>query len=128
MIKIDEITEAAKRKEKEEKIKKETRRVIKMISSIIKNENYSKIIRYIQENKKVTFKQLKREFDLNSNTLNFCLKRLKSSYVVSQKYRGGLYRLGEIGPLTITLLDVVDNTSIILEDIMNNPPKQIFTR
>jgi len=57
----------------------------------------ARIANYIKDRKTVTFEEIRKEFNLNSNTLTFHLRKLKNAYVISQKDERGPYSEGTLG-------------------------------
>jgi len=75
----------------------------------ISNSTRADIAKYIKKHKKATFEDLRKEFNLNNNTLSFHLKKLQESYIISQSDKRGHYILGELGKLMLCTLDELED-------------------
>lgn len=100
-------------KEVEGKEEKEIRtRTVEIIGEAlgsISNDGRANIAKYIRDKKDVKFEELRREFNLNNNTLTFHLNKLQSAYIISQEKNRGSYRLGQLGEVVLDYLEALEN-------------------
>lgn len=103
-------------KKEQKKTETEEKEIINRASEIwglalvsISNSTRADITRYIQKHKKATFEDLRKEFNLNNNTLSFHLKKLQESYVISQTDKRGQYILGGLGKLMLRVMNELDD-------------------
>jgi predicted transcriptional regulator len=72
----------------------------KIICDVLKamsNDIRARIANYIKDKKTVTFEEIRKEFNLNSNTLTFHLNKLKNAHIISQNDERGPYSQGTLG-------------------------------
>ena len=93
----------------EEEIKTRTVEIIGEALGSISNDGRANIARYIRDKKDVKFEELRKEFNLNNNTLTFHLKKLQDAYIISQEKNRGSYRLGQLGEVVLEYLEALEN-------------------
>ena len=74
----------------------------------LSNESRVNITRYVQENKEVTFETLRKNFNMNNNTLTFHIQKLMKAYIISQPKDRGTYQIGPLGNRMLQLLDALE--------------------
>ena len=78
--------------------------------SALSNESRVNITRYIQENNKVSFETIRRNLNMNNNTLNFHLQKLMKAHIISQPKDRGPYEIDPLGNEMIELLNVLESS------------------
>jgi predicted HTH transcriptional regulator len=104
--------------------KKEIRsRALEIVGEAIaasSNDTRAKIIMYIKQHGKASFEELRKEFNLNNNSLTFHLRKLQNSYILCQPVERGDYQLGQLGAIMLQFLDTIeDDAANILEKILS---------
>jgi len=101
--------------ERSKKEKEEIReRAIEMAGEAlasISNSTRANITKYVRDNKKATFEQLRKYFNLNNNTLSFHLKRLQETNILIQRTEKGPYEIGDLGNEVLTYLKTLEELS-----------------
>jgi DNA-binding HxlR family transcriptional regulator len=94
---------------KEEKeIRAKTIEIIGEALGSISNGSRANIARYIRDKKDVKFEEIRRNFNLSSNTLTFHLNKLQSAHIVSQEKDRGSYSMGKLGEVVLDYLEALE--------------------
>ena len=75
--------------------------------SALGNKNRLLIASYIRDNKEATFEQIRKEFNLNNNTLCFHITKLRKGNVIFQGKTGKPYKMTEIGELILNSVELL---------------------
>lgn len=103
------ISNRSNKKEEQEKIKAKTVEIIGEALGAISNDSRANIAKYIRDKKDVKFEELRKEFNLNNNTLTFHLNKLQSAHIVSQQKDRGSYSLGKLGEVMLDYLEALES-------------------
>lgn len=67
------------------------------------------IFRYIKKKKLIHFEGIRREFNLNNNTLSFHLNKLQNAGVIQQTRNRGPYEISKLGTTISKILQRIEN-------------------
>lgn len=66
--------------------------------------------KFIEKEGKVTFNEIKMNFDYNPNQLQFHMRKLKDAHLIEQKQIRGPYILTDFGKEILKLVSLVENS------------------
>jgi len=85
-----------------------TRKVLSKALFALSNETRIKIMVFIRKKKRTKFEQLRKEFNLNNNTLTFHLKKLQDANIVFQVKNRGPCELNEFGEVMLEFFEEME--------------------
>jgi len=68
------------------------------------NESRLEIVKFLKEDGKATFAEIRDRFDFNANTVRFHLRKLMNAHLTEQTRTRGPYRLTEFGLVALDLV------------------------
>lgn len=86
-----------------------------LIFDALSNTLRCDIFRYIKKKKLIHFEDIRKEFNLNNNTLRFHLSKLQNAGVVQQTRNRGPYEVSELGT---SILDFLQRIETLITDYL----------